>query len=399
MGIMFKNLILFAGLLLISVSATQIWAQEPKLAAFQENAQVIFDQQISNNVTAAISLQSSNNQEIRIPTYLINKIQENEKIVAVEVSNEKTCVLGVPPDLGCVKVNISTQGIEGGVPALQAEAKKAGDSVIDQINQAFDINSKYHSAFIHHRDPLNQALETSGVISGIGTISAVYTIPREDSQSMYEKFSAVFLKKEIRDAGGFYDTAKKIAEKEDSIVSVSIFPQKNANLYQLKIAINYPNSANLTNIIDPLKYLNTDELKRSEIFSKDFYPLNSLLQTVIVSPQSIGVKEVNTNLVSAKNMDGVIIPDITTGENGWFFEKKSGNIIDGRYLFGKKDSVIQNELLFSLIPVNETSDENQIVERQLESAEIDSFQIVILVGIVMAAIGATLYYLKGYKKS
>jgi hypothetical protein len=37
-------------------SSAQVYAQEPKLATFQETAQLIIDQSISNNVTAAISL-------------------------------------------------------------------------------------------------------------------------------------------------------------------------------------------------------------------------------------------------------------------------------------------------------------------------------------------------------
>ncbi len=48
-------------------------AQEPRLATFQETAQVLFDQQLSKNVTSAITLQTSSNTEIKIPTDLVKK--------------------------------------------------------------------------------------------------------------------------------------------------------------------------------------------------------------------------------------------------------------------------------------------------------------------------------------
>ena len=109
------------------MSTNQVWGQEPKLAAFQETALVVYDQQLSNNVTASISLQSTSNQEIRIPTYLINKIQENDQVIAIIVSNEKECVLGVSNDQGCVIVNIHSGGIEGEdleIQEIQEEVKK-----------------------------------------------------------------------------------------------------------------------------------------------------------------------------------------------------------------------------------------------------------------------------------
>jgi len=82
--------------LIVFFSSAEVYAQEPRLATFQETAQMIIDQSISNNVTAAISLQSTSNQEIRIPTELTKKIQETEKVLAVIITSEEQCVLGVP---------------------------------------------------------------------------------------------------------------------------------------------------------------------------------------------------------------------------------------------------------------------------------------------------------------
>ena len=50
-----------------------------------------------------------------------------------------------------------------------------------RLNQIFDTKAEFHSTFIQTDDESNVALETSGAISGKGTVSAVYTMPMEDT--------------------------------------------------------------------------------------------------------------------------------------------------------------------------------------------------------------------------
>ena len=237
------------------------------------------------------------------------------------------------------------------------------------------------------------ALETSGVISGRGTFSAVYTMPREDSQTMYEKFSTILLPKEIRESGGFYDIAKKLSEEQDSRITISIIPQNGNTLYQLKISIDYPNSADEIQSINPLEFLKTDKLIRSDYFSKDFYPLNSILKVVLLSPEPLKVNDVNSKIVPDIIKDGERFPEFTT--DGWFFDQSSGKKIEATYLFGKKSSIGKNELVFTVVSINDTTSNGINISSNLDG--IDSFQIVLLVGIVMAATGASIYYLKGFR--
>ena len=377
---------------IIFFNTTQGYAQDPKLATFQETAQILVDQKISNNVTAAIALQTTSNQEIRIPTELVKKIQETEKVLSVIVTSEEQCVLGVPPDESCIMINMSVQEIPGGIKAIQDTGRQIGDSLIVDINKAFDTKAKFHSVFIHHRDEAGKALETSGVVTGEGTFSAVYTMPREDSQTFYEKFSTILLPSEIRDSGGFYDLAKKLSEQQDAQMTLSIIPQNGISLFQLKISVDYPNTAKGIEVINPMEFLKTDELNRSNYFSKDFYPLNSLLKVVLLSSQPVKVTDVNTNIVPDVIKNGERFPEFTN--DGWFFDQSSGEKIEGTYLFGKKFSVTKNELVFKVGPVNGTE---EIKINNPINMDIDSFQIVILVGIAMAAAGAVIYYMKGFK--
>jgi len=218
------------------------------------------------------------------------------------------------------------------------------------------------------------------VISGIGTISAVYTMPLEETESMYTKISSMLIHQVIRDSGGFYETAKKLSSEPNSAVTFSMIPRENSFLYQLKLSISYPNSADI-DVISPLEFLKTDVLKRSDYFSGDFYPLNSILQVVILSSESTNVNEVNTNVLKTQIINETKFPT-DLSQDGWFFDPESGNKIEGKYLFGHKSSLEKNELVFTLGMAQTYFDES----------------IVILIIIVIVAGGATAFYLKGYKK-
>ena len=387
-----KILILFTILVTFFLIFEEAYAQEPRLATFQETAQIIIDRSISNNITAAVTLQSTSNQEIRIPVELSDKIQDTDRVVAAIITSEEQCVLGVQNE-SCVMINFSREGIEGGIIAIQDTGKMIGDSLIADINSAFDIDATFHSVFIHQTDESNIALDTSGVISGRGIVSAVYTMPREDSETMYEKFSSILLPIEIRESGGFYDVAKKLSSNQESRITLSIIPQNGLSLYQLKLSLDYPNSADKVEKISPLEFLKIDDLKRSDYFSSDFYPLNSLLKVVLLSKESLKVNEVNTKIVPDVFRDGERLPEFTT--DGWFFDQASGQKIEATYLFGKTTTIGKNKLVFS-VTSNDTSNENGI-EIPLEKNGFDSFQIVILVGIIMAAAGASIFYLKGFR--
>ena len=376
----------------IFFSATQVYAQDPKLATFQETAQILIDQKISNNVTAAIALQTTSNQEIRIPTELVKKIQGIEKIRSVIITSEEQCVLGVPPDESCIMINMSVQNITGGITAIQDTGRQIGDTLIGDINDAFDTSAEFHSVFIHQRDETGKALDTSGAISGPGTFSAVYTMPREDPQTFYEKFSAILLPPEIRESGGFYDLAKKLSEQQNAQMTLSIIPQDGVSLFQLKLSVDYPNKAQGIQNISPLEFLKTDELKRSNYFSKDFYPLNSLLKVIFLSSQPLKINEFNTKIVPDVIKNGERFPEFTN--DGWFVDQSSEEKIEATYLFGKKFSVTKDELVIKVGPVNASG---EIKTNNPMNVEMDSIQIVIIVGIVMAAAGAVIYYMKGFR--
>ncbi len=378
-------IVLFTIMVLIGISANYAYSQEMSLATFQEIAQIIVDKRISQNVTASITLQSTSIQEIKIPSELEQRIRENGNISAVIITNEDECILGVHGE-SCIIINVKRNAADKNFPAIQNSTLKISNQFIDEINGIFDTKAKLHSTFIQPSDEANVSLQTSGIISGKGTISAVYTMPMEDTHSMYEKISSILIPKIIRNSGGFYDVAKNLSTDENAKMTFTIIPSENKSLLQLRLSTNYSGIASNIDKIKPLEFLKTDELYRSEYFSTGFYPLNSIIQVVILSTENTNFSDVNGNILQTQTIDNEEIPlDIT--KEGWIFDPKEGQIIQGKYIFGEKTIVSNQELEFSLGGK----------KLQTEKLEVDESIIVVII-ITIVAIAAAMFYLKGYKK-
>jgi len=382
---MLKILFVITIATLVGISVNSAYSQEIGLATFQEMGQVIVDKSISQNVTASITLQSTSIQEIKIPAELEQRIRENENISAVTITNQNQCILGVD-NQSCILINVKRNPADKNFLQIQNRTLQVSEQFISEINDVFDTDAKLHSTFIHSSDETSAALETSGVISGKGTISAVYTMPMEKTSSMYEKISAILIPKVIRDAGGFYDVAKNLSKQDNAKMTFSIIPRENNSLLQLRVSVDYPQTASEIKQVNPLEFLKTDQLKRSDYFSAGFYPLNSIIQVAVLSPENTNVSDVKGNIIPTQIIEGDKIPtDIT--KKGWVFDPEEGQRIQGKYIFGKDTSVSKNELRFSL--------GGTILQTQTPAFD-ESIAIVIIITII--AIAAAVFYLRGYKK-
>ena len=386
---MSKSLCLIGLIMIIGMSTNYAYSQEIDLATFQESAQIIIDEKISQKITSSITLSSSNIQEIIIPIELEQRIRENQRIQAIILTNENNCVLGVY-DQGCIIINIERNPEDKGINAIQDNTRIMGDSYIDEINQMFDTDAKFFQVYIHTSDESNKILGISGIISGTGIISAVYTMPMEDTDSMYGKVSSMLVSNEIRKGGGFYNIAKTLASEENAKMSFSILPTKSKSLLQLRVATHNPidNTSQISGTdtkINPLEFFKIKELSRSNYFSTGNYPLNSIFQIIILSNEYTNVSGVKGNIIPTQIIDGIEIPTEIT-KKGWIFDPQEGEQIQGKYIFGESMSINENELKFALGGNN----------LQNKEIELDEFIIVGIIAII--SIGAAIFYLKGYKK-
>ena len=203
---------------------------------------------------------------------------------------------------------------------------------------------------------------------------------------MYEKISGILLPKIIREGGGFYDVAKKLSSDENAKMTFSWIPLDSKSLLQLKLSIDYPNEASIISDVSPLEFLKVENLKRSDYFNSGFYPLNSIIQVAVLSSENTNFSDVNGNIIPTQTIDNEEIPLEITKE-GWVFDPKEGQRIQGKYIFGEKTTITNQELKFSLGGENLQNDKQEFDE---------SILVVIIITIV--AIAAALFYLKGYKK-
>ena len=387
---MLKIIFVISIIMVIGISTNYAHSQEIGLSTFQESAQVIIDKKISNKSITSITLLSSNLQEIKIPTELEQKIRENERVQAVVITNQNNCVVGVKDYESCIIINIERNPEDKGINAIQDSTREIADLYIHEMNQVFDTNAKFFQTYIHTSDETNQALGTSGIISGYRTISAVYTMPMQDTDYMYDKLSTMLLSKSIRDGEGFYNVAKILSEDENAKMSFSIIPSESKSLLQLRISIENPIESQMEGTItkiNPLEFFNIENLNRSDYFSPGNYPLNSIFQIVILANDEINVSDVRGNIIPTQMIDGIEIP-IEITKKGWVFDPQKGEQIQGKYIFGESTSINENELKFSL------GGNNLQYKEEIKLDE--SITVVIIITII--SIGAAIFYLKGYKK-
>tara|TARA_B110001454_G_scaffold87154_1_gene83614 strand:+ start:2234 stop:3457 length:1224 start_codon:yes stop_codon:yes gene_type:complete len=403
-----RKLLLTLGVIFsILVTIPFVDAQLFEKATFQETATILYDQKFSNSIISSIGFETTNNEEIRFSNELIQKINDNEKIMAVIFTNAGECVIGVTTEEQCIMINFNYQQLkgDGGIIMVQDSAREMGDEIINELNDALGMKGEFHSTFIHTVDDANILLETSGVVSGRGSVSATYVMPKQSTDFLFADLAGKLLPKEIREGGGFYEISKKMAKNDNSIISISIIRNENSNLFMFKVADEVKNTSEDISKINVLENLGVENISRSDIFDGRNVPLNSVIQLLIIPNEQSKINAISTHAIT----------DLTKLENisdkGWFIASPAGYKIDARFLFGQDKVIPHNELRMEVGPWNgesevsfysveniENEEHGSMSDVMKENSEVEEQSQYIILGIIIAAgIGAAIFYLKGYK--
>ena len=426
-------------------------AQELKNLPFSENIFVVYNHQLrmgegeglvliksAGDVEISVGLQSTSNDEFTFSDSLIERINQESSVQSIVFTNMEEidqngdligCVPGVKGGNQCILINLDFEQIkkfitdedrnemDGNVKRVQIETKRIGNSLIDEINQEFQSNAKFHSVYIQKG---NEDVDLEKVIEG--TISAVYIMPKQNSMELFDKFSNLFISKKISGGGGFYDIANDLSNDETygitryegqiagpsiefSTVAMTIFSDNDETRYMLNTSTKYYNVTPNISEIKPLDPLFINELKRSSYFDNEFTPLNSILDVLIFTDEGYPIKidSANTHVIEKISA----IEDIA--KKGWFFEQSHGNFVAGKFLFGQSNSVSGDDLIFytsawdEVSPVSiqssllEETVEEQSPEEKIVGEESEQSQYAILAVIIVVSIAAAIYYMKGYK--
>ena len=396
-----KHVLLF-GILITSIFFAPLAnAQQFEKATFQENATIIYDQKLSKSVIVSIGFETVDNNEMRFSDNLIEKINSNEDIRAIIFTNAGECVAGVTSEQQCIMINFDYESLkgDGGIKMVQESSKEMGNLLINDLNDALRTDAKFHSTFIHTADDANTLLETSGVVSGRGAVSATYVIDKQSTDFLFTDLAGILLPKEIRDGGGFYDVAKKLAADDDAIISITIIPYEKSNLFMFKVAKEIKEESIDISSLNVLEHFKIDKISRTNYFDNRNVPLNSVIHLIVIPNEMTKVNAISTHAIT----------DLTKIENamskGWFLSSPAGEKIDLRFLFGESKTVLDDELKVETTPWDMESEmtlysvekmEEDVIKKT-DSDEGEESQYAVLGIIIAVGIGAAIFYLKGYK--
>ena len=393
----FKTAFLLMIVLSLVIFTPFVSGQDLKKATWLERATIIYDQKFSNKITSSVVFQTYNNNEMQFSDQLLEKMASHEEVRLITFMNKGECVLGVKSNEQCILISMDYEMLKsgGGINALQTNGKEIADGLISDVNSAFNLDTEFHSIWIISPGAENMLAEFSG--SG-GLVNAVYTMPKQETGIIFENFSESLILQDIINGGGFYDVAKHLANHPDN-TSITVSIIKEPDQYMLLFKVTQVNLTFKTidiSQINPLEDMGLEKIERTKYFQDLFVPLNSVFQVIIVPIEPSKISSVETNVIQElKSVEDV-------SEKGWYFASTSYDKIDARFLFGMEKNVSADELVMTVKPEISLNDnfsvENIQVNQQNGGEQNGGEQYAVLIVIIVAAIGAVLFYLKGYKR-
>ena len=386
-------MVFLIGTILLSTFASA-YAQQPQLATYRETAQVLVDEKIQNQTTAFITLSTTSPLEMRVPTTLDQEISNSANVTSVAITNANSCVEGVNDQLCVIFTIYNPSLIESyNITKIQTVSRAIGDTLINDTNKSFLLNASFWSVYVQPKGALSNALGTSGTLAGNRTISVIYTAPQLKSSYLFDQLTSILLPSQIRNAGGFYEVAKKMVDSANSTVTFAITPTaNNQSLYQLQVSTHSPIKGQVTSI-RPLDFFGVKQLNRSSYFNGGFFPLNSLLQISILSNNNTYITNHGGNIVPTNNQG--IPTDLT--KSGWVFSPDSGQQVTGIYIFGTTTNATNDDLALTIgttpsksvsQPTNSSGTENTPTTNNSD------YSTYVIIGIVAAGGGAIYLFMR-----
>ena len=314
----------------------------PELHSFQEQFQIIIDQANSKS-RISIGMLSTHPNDIRFPDY-IEAINSNPRILSFTLTNQFACS---PNNIerGCVIIEITREGLGDNLEEIKKNSREIADKIVGDGVIIFGV--EFDSVTLQHKTNFDGK---KMIVSQV-----LYTTNKQTTESLFGALSTLLISSTIRDAGGFYDNAEELSKHYFADFTLSFVPLEKNALRSLHISLTCSNEDPIlpdcpghfddmyaSGEINPLEILQVENINRSGIFTDQFLPLNSIIQIMVFSEDGLQVKSVNSGVIEKLEHLGNL------QENGWFFTSKSGNKIDGRYIFATESSASKNDLKFSV---------------------------------------------------
>ena len=318
------------------------WLTPGKLS-LQEQLQIVIDESGHKN-RISIGILSTSPNDIKF-TDKIEALSSNPMINSFTLTNQFACA-PTQIDRACVIIEVKREGLGDNINEISKNAREIADKIV--ADDIMFFTTEFYSVTLQPKTSFDGSEE-------MFVAKVLYTINKQPTKLMFAAFAPTLLSSNVRDGGGFYNNAEKLSENYFSEISVTFMKLENNTLRSFHILLTCSNELRELprcdpegNIdeqiargnINPLDFIQVENINRSKMFADKFLPLNSVIQVLIFSEEDLQVKSVNSNLIETLQNLGDV------QESGWFFTSKSGKKIDGRYLFGSESSVSKNDLAF-----------------------------------------------------
>jgi len=314
----------------------------PEIHSFQEQFQIIIDHANSKS-RISIGILSTHPNDIRFPDY-IEAISSNPRILSFTLTNQFACSPN-HIERGCVIIEIVREGLGDNLEEIRKNSREIADKIVGDGVIIFGVEF----------DSVTLQPKTSFDGKKMIVSQVLYTTNKQTTDNLFDALSTLLISSDIRNAGGFYDHAEKLSKHYFADFNVQFVPLEQSILRSLHISLTCSSEDPVlpkcpghfddvftSGEINPIEALQVENINRSEIFADKFLPLNSIIHVLVYSDENLQVKSVNSGIIEKLEHLGDL------QDNGWFFTSKSGNKIDGRYIFATEPSVSKNDLIFSI---------------------------------------------------
>ena len=314
----------------------------PEIHSFQEQFQIIIDHANSKS-RISIGMLSTHPNDIRFPDY-IEAISSNPRILSFTLTNQFACSPN-HIERGCVIIEIVREGLGDNLEEIKKNSREIADKIVGDGVIVFGVEF----------DSVTLQPKTSFDGKKMIVSQVLYTTNKQTTDNLFDALSALLISSDIRNAGGFYDNAEELSKHHFADFTVQFVPLGQIVLRSLHISLTCSSEDSVlpecpghfddlftSGEINLLELLQVENINRSEIFADKFLPLNSIIHVLLYSDEDLQVKSVNSGVIEKLEHLGDL------QDNGWFFTSKSGNKIDGRYIFATEPSASKNDLIFSI---------------------------------------------------
>ena len=317
----------------------------PENVDMQEQFKIVIDETKQLN-RISIGILSTNPNDIKFSDK-IEDLSSNPKIFSFSLTTKFACAT-TKIQSGCIIIDVEREGLGDNLEEIRKNTLEITDEIV--ANGVMMFSPEIYSVTLQPRTSFDGSEQTI-------VAQAIYTINKPSTEVLFTALAPMFINANIITAGGFFNNAEKLSENYFSELTLTLMPLGNNALHMFHVSLTcsdilleVPPCTTEKNTdeqfargdINPLDFIQVENINRSKIFADKFLPLSSVIQVLIFSEQDLQVKSVNSNVI--ETLQG--LGDIQ--ENGWFFASKSGKIIDGRYIFGQESSVSKNDLAFSI---------------------------------------------------